>query len=153
MPTDAELIGVQESFVWVTDKNGKQVRKSMGYTLTFDLGDGLQLALLHVRPSQRVLDLQAQLTNPRGRFVRSTRFRMGEDLGFVDDRAYFGRNDHTHLQITAEGGDYNGQHVAGFAIDPTQFVERGGVPVAPRDDAYSDDGGFWQELQELLPGF
>jgi hypothetical protein len=153
MPTDAELIGVQESFGWVKDRNGQRVRASLGYTLTFDLGDGLQLSLLHVKPSRRVLDLKDQFANPNGRFVRSARFRMGEDLGEVDHQAYLGKNDHTHLQITAEGGDYNGQQVGGFAVDPTYLFERDGVPIPPRGDAYEDDSGFWEDLRRLLPRF
>ena len=77
---------------------------------------------------------------------------MGEDLGVVDRQAYLGKNDHTHMQITAEGGAYNGQDVDGFAVDPTNLVERGGVPIAPPDGAYSDDGGFWEELRRRFGG-
>ena len=111
MPTDAPLIGVAESFVNKT---------SIGYTLTFDLGDGMQLAVLHVHPSQELLQFWARTQNesPPQRMVQ-----MGHELGDVDTNAYGGRNDHTHLQITLNGGFFNGAPVKGFAVDPTRLFD------------------------------
>ncbi|MBP6014442.1 MAG: hypothetical protein KBA31_19595 [Alphaproteobacteria bacterium] len=145
MPTDAELVEVVE--MTGTDEKGNPFSK--GYMLVFDLGDGLQMSLLHVRPNERILALKEQLDG-RARFVRPLRIRMGEVLGEVDTAAYDGRNDHTHMQIITSGGAYNGRSVPGFAVDPTPFVEKDGEPVLETDGQRDD---LWDDFQDFLRRF
>jgi hypothetical protein len=54
------------------------------------------------------------------------------------------------MQIIAEGGVYNGQSVAGFAIDPTPLVERDNEPIHRLDDDAEDNDGLWQYFLEQL---
>jgi hypothetical protein len=121
MPTGARLTSVKESFYDKVDANGQSVRVSTGYTLRFDLGNGVVLELLHVKPTEEMLLLQAELASGGG---RSSRFiPRGSVIGFVDRDAYEGRNDHVHLQITMQRGRMSGQTVSGFAIDPTELFD------------------------------
>ncbi|MBI1213953.1 MAG: hypothetical protein GC190_21030 [Alphaproteobacteria bacterium] len=123
MPTDAQLIDLHEAFKTDAhgqpklDKNGNKI--SIGYIATFNLGNGLHLSLLHLRPSQKLRDFWRDIRTHPG---MDRTVRMGNVLGNVDTQAYEGRNDHVHLQITTDGGWYNGQRVKGFAVDPTPFL-------------------------------
>ena len=41
-------------------------------------------------------------------------------------------------------------HIGARIVAFLRLLESG-VPVPPRDDAYSNDGGYWEELQRLIP--
>lgn len=96
LPTDAQFVGFAEK-----DASGAVINK-----LTFYLGDGLYVELLHVTPNARLMKL-----------INGNRFggalAAGEALGDID-----ATHDHTHLQIlvTQPNGDR-------WAIDPTPYME------------------------------
>lgn len=96
MPTQARFIGLTYDPV-------------NGYALRFNLGDGVVMTLLHIIPTQELLDLARS-----GR--RDRILPVGHPLGVVDRK-----RDHVHMQIDARGGRYNGEPVPGFLIDPTPF--------------------------------
>jgi hypothetical protein len=66
---------------------------------------------------------------------------MGDDLGTVDTNAYSGKNDHTHLQITLDGGVFNGAPVKGFAVDPTILFDKSTQTPAEWGDKLLKDLG------------
>jgi hypothetical protein len=118
MPTDARLLEIKDA--------GKE-----GHTLIFDLGDGMQLAMHHVKPSADLLRYWRSLQGLEP-YSRGGTIRAGALLGKVDKKA----RDHVHLQITGIGGtlngvrlsrrlDKNGQIVGmkqgGFVVDPTML--------------------------------
>lgn len=151
MPTDARLVSMVDTATSedCKDKNGRKIldpltgkprKRSRGYTLTFDLGNGMRLSLLHVRPTQNLRVGQ--------------NIGMGELIGEVDTNAYCGTNDHTHMQITMQAGHYNGQDVSGFAVDPTDLVERNGEPRRQHDDNNffgREWDEFWRDLGRRWP--
>lgn len=137
MPTDATLIEMYEDVEYGRDANGNPVVvRSKGYTLVFDLGDGMQLSLLHVALSKELLDRWARIkSSSSGADMGMRWIPIGTPLGKVDFSAYGGKNDHVHLQITLQGGTFNGAAVPGFAVDPTPFFQ-----------GPSDQPSWWQEL-------
>jgi hypothetical protein len=111
MPTRARFVG------WRWDARN-------GYTLVFDLGDGLQLSLLHVTPTAELRERGPNLDSAedirtfrrRGPGLVSQDFELGDYLGTVDHA----KADHVHMQIICAGGTLNGERLErGFAADPT----------------------------------
>ncbi|MFM9863669.1 MAG: hypothetical protein ACKVRO_08680 [Micropepsaceae bacterium] len=78
--------------------------------LTFDLGDGLTLELLHVQLTP-ALDAKIKAARRSGKPLE---LDAGEVLGDVD-----ATHDHTHIQIIASGP--NGER---WVVDPTYFMEK-----------------------------
>lgn len=118
MPTDARLLEIKDA--------GKE-----GHTLIFDLGNGMQMAMHHVKPSKALLDYWNSLQG-KTRFVRSGSISAGTPLGWVDKKA----RDHVHIQIAGVGGTFNGRRLThrvdengqivswpggGFVVDPTRL--------------------------------
>lgn len=86
-------------------KSGETINR-----LSFDLGDGLTLELLHVQLSP-ALDAKIKAAQRSGRPLE---LDAGEMLGDVD-----AAHDHTHVQIVASGP--NGER---WVVDPTYFMEK-----------------------------
>jgi hypothetical protein len=117
MPTDARLLEIRNA--------GKE-----GHTLIFDLGDGMQLAMHHVKPSAELLRYWRSLQGLEA-YSRGGTIRAGALLGKVDKTA----RDHVHLQISGIGGTLNGVRLTrrlengqivetkqgGFVVDPTML--------------------------------
>jgi hypothetical protein len=119
----------------------KELRYSRvyGYMISFDLGDGMTLSLLHVQPTAELLALAKSGDHP----IWDAR----HELGVVDPTVYKGKGDHVHVQITMENGRYNGQP-AGFAIDPTPMFPNQYSPPqrAPASNGWQQ---FWDWLKTL----